>query len=448
MKPVYRRLSVLLLVVTVVTAAAAGYSRYRENPAAAFVAGKIYTGDLTKTVTATGVVNAVVSVDVGSQVSGRIDALFADFNDAVRKGQTIAQLDRAAFMAELRAAEAALQVGVTAVKIAAAGVDRARSALATTEAKDKVLEAQFSRTLAAYEEAKRSLERKRSLKRKGALTEEILDRAKTAFDTTYADMLAAQAARSVHAHEINTASAELRQAEAALANAKAKVPQLEASLQLAQVNLARTSIRSPIDGVVIGREVDTGQTVTASLEAPKLFTIAQDLRQMEVHASVDEADIGRLQVGQTATFTVDAFPGRAFSGEVAQIRKSPERFNNIVSYTVVIATRNPELLLLPGMTAVVQITVYDKRGVVKLPNRALRFRPSVPATVRADGAPDTASTDDADGRPATVWVLDARGRPAPVPVRIGDSDAHGSELLSGGLSAGQEVLVGERVDDD
>jgi HlyD family secretion protein len=235
-------------------------------------------------------------------------------------------------------------------------------------------------------------------------------------------------------------AAALHKADAELLNARATVAQRDAMLEQARVELDRSVIRSPITGVVIGRDIDRGQTVAASLEAPTLFKIARDLRDMEVHAKIDEADIGRIRVSQPATFRVDAFPGRQFSGKVTQIRKAPEVVRNVVTYRVVIATRNPELLLLPGMTALVEIVVRETDEVLKLPNAALRFRPRERESLRQ--AAKNVVLEDAIGAERDVWALDDDGEPKPVRVRLGLSDASVTEVVEGPLREGQDVIVG------
>jgi HlyD family secretion protein len=197
--------------------------------------------------------------------------------------------------------------------------------------------------------------------------------------------------------------------------------------------------------VVIGRGVEEGQTVAASLQAPTLFEIAQDLAQMEVHVSVDEADIGQIEIGQAITFTVDAYPAQVFTGSVTEIRKSPAVINNVVSYTVVVSSENPDLLLLPGMTATVRMVVMEVSNAIRIPNAALRFRPPG-ASATAPGAVDATShtADSSDGRPAIVWVSGLLGDSSPIEIRVGASDGSATELLSGELDVGDTVVVGMR----
>jgi len=218
-------------------------------------------------------------------------------------------------------------------------------------------------------------------------------------------------------------------------NARASIPQREALLELAEIELQRTVIRAPIDGIVIRRNVSEGQTVAASLEAPTLFTIAQDLTEMELHARIDETDIGRVKVGQPAEFTVDAHPGRVFEGRVTQIRKAPEVVQNVVTYTVVIETRNDERRLLPGMTANIRVLVMESEPVLKLPLAALAFRPgAIPAADDTGGGP---------GRGETVWTLDAGGEPRPVTVTTGARDRSHVALAAGPLAPGDRVITNE-----
>jgi HlyD family secretion protein len=401
----------------------------------------IERGRLVTTTTSTGTIEAVVTVEVGSQLSGQVAELFVDFNDEVKKGQAIAQLDQQSFKAEVREASAALAIAQAGVRMQEAAVKRARSNLARAETKRKVLQARTENARIALEKAERDLARADGLRRKGAVAVSVLEDAQTERDKIAVDHRSAEAEQAVHEQEIAIARADLLEAEAALANARGVVSQKQAVLEQAEVRLERTVIRSPIDGVVIGRNIDRGQTVAASLEAPTLFTIAQDLRQMEVHAKIDEADIGRIRVGQRAIFTVDSYPRRTFSGEVTQIRKAPQAVKNVVVYTVLIATENPDLALLPGMTAVARIVIDEVSDVLKVPNAALRYKP--PDEV-AEAAPARDDDTALKGIPATVWVKRVDGSVAPVRIGTGAADATATELVSGPLTEGEAVVVGHR----
>jgi len=261
---------------------------------------------------------------------------------------------------------------------------------------------------------------------------------------------ASKAQEDAQVSAVRAAEAQLRVSEAMLKNAAAQVVQNEAALRQAQVDLERTFIRAPVDGIVVGRSVDVGQTVAASLQAPTLFTIAQDLRNMQVDTNVDEADVGRVKVGQTATFTVDSFPGRTFTGEVVQIRKAPLVVQNVVTYDVVVSAKNPEQRLLPGMTANVRIVIEQKEGVLQVPNAALRFRPpGMEAPERERAARPGQGGGRGGGAPTgRVWVVGPDGKPAAVPLQLGIGDGTYTEVAKGEIKEGQQVIVGVVVPGD
>ena len=319
---------------------------------------KLERGPLSAVVVASGTLNAVTTVQVGSQISGQVQDIYADFNTAVKRDQIIARIDPATYELRVAQARADLDVGHSAVAVA-------RSGLAAQQA-------EVGRVNVALADAQRDLERKKSLVEKNFISPAELDKARTLYDSTREQLKAVEA-------QIHVSEAQVRSALAA-------VKQRDSLLKQAQVDLERTVIRAPVDGTVILRNVDAGQTVAASLQAPVLFTIAQDLRDMQVEAAIDEADVGRLRSGMAVSFAVDAFPRRSFSGEIRQIRKSPQTVQNVVSYTVVISAANPDLALLPGMTANVRIVVESRASALKVPNAALRWRPAGAAEpAKADG---------------------------------------------------------------
>jgi HlyD family secretion protein len=361
-------------------------------------------GPIVAKITATGTLSALVTVQVGSQVSGRLQDILVDFNDTVKKGQVIARIDPQLF-------KAALEQGRANASAAKANLVRAQV---------------------------QSVEAGRQYARTKSLAEQKL--------VATADLDTAQA----------TADAAVAQVEAS----KAALEQASASLHQAQVNLDYTTIVSPINGVVISRAVDVGQTVAASLQAPTLFVIAEDLRKMQVDASVSEADVGKLQPGMDATFTVDAFPGEKFHGAIRQIRNAAQTLQNVVTYDAVIDVQNPELKLRPGMTASVTFVYAERPDVLRVPNAALRFRPApdVIARMRGDkedgkpGGPGAA----AGGKPAgatrmqrgakedptqrTVWVV--RGdKPESTVLHTGVSDGTLTEVLEGKVSSGDKLVT-------
>jgi HlyD family secretion protein len=344
--------------------------RHEPAPPPKYETARVERGDIADRVIATGTLSPLVTVTVGSQVSGRVIQLGADFNSTVKKGQLIAKIDPALFRGEL---------------------DRARANLAAAHAS-------LSRATAERDNA--ALNSKR-------------------YATLAAKNMVAQA-------EADTALAALRTAEASVASARAAIDQARAAVTLAETNLAYTEIVSPIDGVVISRGVDVGQTVAASFQAPTLFTIAEDPRKMEVHTSVAESDVGRVLPGQNVDFTVDAFVSKTFKGIVKEVRYSPVVVQNVVTYDAVVSVDNPELELRPGMTADVTFQVESHQNVLFVPSAALRFRPP------------EAKIDPKGKR--IIWKL-AEGAASPVRVEVGLSDGERTEI-SGEIAEGDTIITG------
>jgi HlyD family secretion protein len=320
---------------------------------------KVERGSLVASVSASGTLSAVTTVQVGSQISGQIREIFVDFNSPVKRGQLLARIDPETFELKVRQADA--------------DVEAAHTALLQRESDAAAQRSQLLRAQITYDDAKRDLERKESLVQKGFISPAERDKA------AFTERGAAEA--------IRTAEAQVKSAEAQLANAAAIVKQREAALASARNDLSKTSITAPVDGVVISRQVEPGQTVAASLNTPTLFTIAQDLREMQVEVAIDESDIGRIRGDQRATFTVDAFPGRTFEGRVRQIRKAAQNVQNVVTYTVVVETTNPALTLVPGMTANVRIVTDQRNNVLKVANAALRWRPAGAGAAKDESSP-------------------------------------------------------------
>ena len=396
-------------------------------------------GPITAVVAATGTVNPVTLVQVGSQLSGQIRELFADFNTLVRENQPIARLDTATIEARRAAAEADMLAAAAQVIVARAQAERAVADESQARAQIEAARAAILGAEAAARDAEGEAARSAELRARGVGAERdalrsafAADRARAAVAQARADLLRAEAAAAAASAAAPTAAAQVEAAEAARA-------QKEALMRQVEVDLTNATIRSPIDGIVVSRNIDIGQTVAASFQAPVLFTIARDLRQMEVNVAVDEADVGRVQSGQKLRFTVDAFPGEQFSGRVTQIRKAPITNNNVVTYSVMARVDNPELKLLPGMTASARILTEERQDALKLPNEALRFRP-----VQADGTPvklPVRGREQGPGIPGRVWRLQA-GVPEPVNVRLGVSDGRSTEMLAGDLQPGQEIILG------
>jgi len=328
------KLALLLIAIVVIGVFWFGGDKNTTSAAEKIETAKIDTGDIKRTVATSGSVRPLITVEVGSQVSGQIQDIYVDFNSPVVKGQLLAQIDPQSFESRVLQNRADLKVANSNVVVQQANIDRA--------------EANLRRTQREYERAV-------PLARQGTLSASELD-------TALADY--------------ESARADVTMAKAQLENALATQEQRQASLESAEIDLERTKIRSPINGVVIERAVDPGQTVAASLSAPLLFNIAQDLSEIQIEANVDEADIGNVHEDNEVTFSVDAFPDLEFDGRVNQVRLAPNEANNVVTYTVIITAGNPDLKLLPGMTAIVEIVTGKSENVLRVPNDAIRFKPA------------------------------------------------------------------------
>jgi HlyD family secretion protein len=355
-----------IIAAVVLTAGAAAYWWWSARGAAPdYRLGKIERGSITAAVSATGTVNPVTVVQIGSQVSGQLKEVLVDFNSMVKKGQIIARIDPDSF---------ALRVNQ-----AMADVEAARATVLTQRANVAALHAEVSRARVGLADAEREFQRNKMLHEKNFVSAAALDKAEFSYRNAQ--------------EQVKVAQAQLAVGESQVRNVEALVKQRDSQLSQSRVDLERTTIRAPVDGIIVKKSVEPGQTVAASLQAPELFVIAQDLRQMQVDTSIDEAEVGRIREGQSATFTVDSFPGRTFRGTVGQVRKAALVVQNVVTYTAVVATSNPNLELFPGMTANVRIVVDSRENALKVPNSALRFRP-------AGAAPDARAADDSAGAAA------------------------------------------------
>jgi len=364
---------ILIICAIVIVVVVAGFILFRgKGNEPKFRTEKVTRGDIEMAVTATGTVNPVTTVLVGTQVSGTVKNIYVDFNSPVKKGQLIARIDPALFDAQ---------------------VNQARANLLSAKAN-------LEKAEASEVDAKRTMERNKELLSKNLIAQSDFDTAETNYET----------------------------AKASVSAAKSQVAQSDAALSSAETNLFYTRIVSPVDGIVVSRNVDVGQTVAASFQTPTLFSIAQDLTKMQIDTNVAEADIGNVTVGQDVQFTVDAYPDITFKGKVWQVRNAPITVQNVVTYDVVIQVSNPELKLKPGMTANVSIIVSIKRDVLKIPNVALRFRP----------AEEVKTT--AQQRGSAVWILEQE-KPKRVPVSTGISDGAYTEIVSGEIKEGQELIV-------
>jgi HlyD family secretion protein len=376
-----KRILVASLLLAALAAAGYFYFAKANGKSPPYRTAKVERGDVTRAISATGTLNAVTTVQVGSQVSGTIQEILVDYNSRVRKGQVIARIDPRIFEASVVQSRANLHNSAAVLE------------------KAKIVTADTLRTL----------RRNQELVKDGYVAQADVDAAETAYDSAVSQQKSAEA----------------------------QLDQARGALSVAETNLGYTTIYSPVNGTVVSRNVDVGQTVAASFQTPTLFTIAQDLTKMQIDTNVDEADIGDAKVGQTAHFTVDAYPEKTFTGKVVQVRNSPIVTQNVVTYDVVVGVDNKELLLKPGMTTNVSILTRTVEGVLKVPNAALRYRPS------GKGRPEAKSADKREAGGPRVYIPGKNGTPQAVPVKVGISDGAFTEMLEGNLKEGDELITEE-----
>ena len=368
---------------------------------------KVERKDMVNTVSATGALSAVVTVEVGTEVSGQIKELLVDYNTPVSAGQIIARIDPEGFETMVRQAEAELAVAKAQLLSKKTEISRFEADLESAKANWYAAQAQAKKARVTLENAQRNLESEKALVDKAIVSKYEYDKAQTTYQEAAAQLEQAEAQVLASKSNVSSVKAALEIAKAQISEAEATVELRIAAKDKRMVDLDNTIIRSPVDGVVIDRNVDVGQTVAASLSAPTLFTIAQDLSKMQVSTYVDEADIGRIKEGQSAQFTVDAFGTRQFSGVVQQVRKMGKTVQNVVTYEVIISAENRDMSLMPGMTADVQIELLKRLQVLVVANAALRFKPpnaepnpSAPAQPAfAGGFPDPGGGGPSGGRP-------------------------------------------------
>src|SRR6267142_867465 len=407
--------------------ALAGYYFWgNQSNAPQYMTAKVERGNLRNTVTATGTLQAVTTVQVGSQASGTISALNADFNSVVKKGQGIAQLDPSVSRAQVDQARANLQQARASLQQAIANVAGSRAGVSDAQAKATAArstvqnnqsgvssaQANLAVLKAQLDDALAFLKQQDYLLKSGVIAQRDYDLANTAYKTAEAryNQAAAQLNQAVLSEQSSAGSgvaqsqaqvqqsqAQVQQSQAQVQQAQAQVQQAQAALSLAEVNLSHTTITSPIDGIVVSRDVNVGQTVAASLSAPTLFTIANDLTKMQVIANIDQADIGLVENAKSVKFSVDAFPGKDFDGKIEQMRLNPQNVQNVVTYNVVIDVNNPEQKLKPGMTANLTITIDERNNVLKVPNSSLRFTPQ-DASLQSGGGQRSGGTGSGQPR--------------------------------------------------
>ena len=411
-----------------------------------YVTESVKRGDITNIITVTGSVSPVGEVKVGSQLSGQLEIRLVDYNQEVKKDQPLARLDSTILTARLREAQSLLEVAEADVLIKEVGILKAEYELKNAHENLAISQLKIDDAHAIHQEAKSDFQRKKLLLSSATISRSQLDEARARYHSSIAKLRTEELKLQVQQLAILKAKLGIRMAQAGVQHAQGIVRQRQAALDRAEVELERTVIRAPIDGVVIGLDVETGQTVAAALEAPTLFTLVKDLRQIEVKAVIDEADIGRVHVGQEVSFIVAAYARRQFSGSIIEIRKAPQKVENVVTYTVLIAAENADQILFPGMTATIRIMVESVQEVLKVPNAALRFKPPEDVISHHSSAAMISGSSAATSTSTVVWVLDKDGKPTPVEISTGAMDDFASELLNGALSEDDAVIVrSERV---
>ena len=469
-----------------------------------YLTARVERGNLRNTVTATGALQAVTTVQVGSQASGTISALYADFNSVVKKGQVVAQLDPSTAKAQVEQARANVEQARATLANARAAVVNSRAGVSDAQAKGLAArstvqnnqagvsgaEANVAVLKAQQDDALSLLKQQESLLKAGVIAQRDYDVSLTAYKTAEArynqavsqlqqakvvEQSSSSAGIAQSQAAVEQSQAQVQQSQAQVQQATAQVQQAQAALSLAEVNLSHTTIASPIDGIVVSRDVNVGQTVAASLSAPTLFTIANDLTQMQVIANIDQADIGLVEQAKSVKFTVDAFPGKEFDGKIAEMRLNPVNVQNVVTYNVVINVDNPEQKLKPGMTANLTITIDERNDVLKVPNSALRFTPQRSGNAsggqgqgqgggqgqgrrrqQGDNAAGgnagnggsnfaPASAPVLEGQTRIVWVLGEDGKPERRRIKVGLSDGASTEVVEGELKEGDMVITGQTL---
>lgn len=459
-----------IVISLVVVAVSLAFAAHRGKGAAGtFFTAPADIGSLRNEVNATGVVQAVVTVQVGSQVSGQVEELYADYNSVVKHGQLLAKIDARNFQAQVENAEAGVAAAQAHVQSAEADTKTQAANVLSAQANLEAARVTLDNTATVYQ-------RQSELTKSGIVSKNDYDTAKANADSAKAKYEQAQAA-------VGQAEAQMHSTAAGFQQAKAQLQQAQADLNRNKLNLEYCNIFSPVDGVVISRNIDVGQTIAASLQSPTLFTIANDLSLMQVNANVDEADIGNISDQAGVRFTVDAYPNDVFSGgRISEIRLSPQTVQNVVTYSVIIGIDNPELKLKPGMTTNITITVDQRDHAVKIPNAALRYTPpgvqreqmnsqrgqasaiktlpggreSVSTGLEAAAPPlapgqkwnpatkiKTVPPQRTVQQPAVVYVLNALKKPEPRHVVLGITDGSATEVVSGEVKPGDLLIIGD-----
>ena len=425
---------VALAAVAVIAIVAAGWAIRGRSDDPNYLTAEAQRGSITSVVQATGTINPLTTVPVGSYVSGTVQYVFADFNSRVEAGQVLAQLDPEVYQAQVVQARGSLENAIANEK-------NLEATITAQEAVIKTNEANLERLKAADVYSRANTKRIIDLADQGVFSKDQADQAQSGLDQSQAQVRAAEA-------QLNQSVAQLAETRAQVEQAKAQMKTMQGALALAEANLRYCTIMSPIDGTVVANNVTVGQSVAASLQAPIVFSIAQDLTRMQVSAATDESDTGNIKIGTEATFQVDAFPSETFTGRVSAIRLNATTIQNVVTYSTIINFENPEGKLLPGETAYATIPTGEVSDTIKIPNAALRYTPSLSNNAlrqmyEENHIPAAASTSHVGGW-RVVWKPEANGTIRPLAVRTGITDYTFTQLISGELKPGDVLATGEQ----
>lgn len=433
-----RKKLVGVLAVLLVAALAAGWVVRSRSGDVQYFTAPVTRGNITAVVQATGTINALTTIPVGSAVSGIVQYIFADYNTHVQAGQVLAQLDPTTFEAAVVQAQGNLDN-------AQANVTNLKASVVAQDAAIQSNKANLARLQAALQYSKVNTKRMLDLANQQIISRDQEDLAQSSLQQAQTQVAAQQA-------QLNQSIAQRAQAQAQVQQAKAQVIEMRGALQLAEKNLHDTTIVSPINGVIVARNIDVGQAVAAAFQAPNLFTIAQDLKQMQVDTSTDESDTGNIRIGGESTFQVDAFPTKTFRGHVSAIRLNATSVQNVVTYDTVVNFANPDEALLPGETAYVTIPTGSARDSVRIPNAALRFKPQqlsakdMQRLYSEYHIPASAAKAHLGGT-QVVWKLGPKNQLVPVAVEVGLTDYSNTELMGGNLKPGEKLITGEILPD-
>ena len=436
-----KKFIIILVAIFIIGGLLVWFSLSRSNKKAiTYSTSEITKGNIINSISSSGTLAALNTVEIGSEVSGKITKIYVDFNDEVKENQLIAELDDSSLKATLLQAKANLESAKATELGVKAQLKNLQASMITAKSDISASEANLKKAEISLTDAERNYKRIKELYDRKLIAKSELDNAETSRDTARASLEVSKANLVNAKVKIDSINAQIEGQNADMESQKARIAQNEAQLSIAQINLDRCKIYSPINGVVISRDVDEGQTVQASYQAPKLFSIAKDLHQMQIDTAVDETDIGVVKEGQKVTFTVDAYKEKTFEGVVKQVRLSPETNSSVVTYSVMVNVENPELLLKPGMTANAEILIDQKVNVLRLPAKSMYVKTSDKMKAQMKEAQKNITATDT----VLVWVKEGPGADSVKlkAVKMGFRNSDYVEILNDEVKEGDKIVIG------